>query len=120
MANHLGWARVRPSSNGSLRRGAWYQVVSDDGSAVVIKVGERGVSVPREHLQIRRHCPEHFSVVVRSPGDHNPVRGTPEDLGLKYAVCPSSHTRVRLADDAPYLVCPECGCRYAIDWGETC
>lgn len=120
MAKHLGWARVRPPSYGSLRRGAWYQVVSDDVSAVVVKVSERGVSVPRERLQIRQRRPEHFSVVVRSPDDPNPVRGTPKDLGLKYAVCPSSQTRVRLADDAPYLVCPECGCRYAIDWGETC
>ncbi len=119
----LGWARARPPGAGALRRGAWYRVVGDNGNgSVVVDLGPRGTAeVPRSQIQIRHHRPPYFSIVVRSPEDPNPVRGTPRDVGDRYAVCPHSHTRVPLnGDEKPYIDCPECGCRFAIAWHEAC
>ncbi len=118
----VGWARVRPPGAYSLRRGAWYPIIDDGGtdSEVVLYLGHRRVVIPRRNVQIRQDRPVCFSVVVRSPEDPNPVRGTPEDLGLSYAVCPLSHTRVRLPAHADLLECPTCGYQFPIAWDDVC
>ncbi len=121
VASAIGWARVRPKTGLRLRRGAWYPVLTDDRTKnVEIDVAEHAVAVPREQVQIRRHRPERFSVVVKSSDDPNRVKGTPEDLGLRYAVCPASHSRVRLSGHPNFLVCPDCGHRYPVAWDDEC
>ena len=123
MTAALGWARVRPPGGYKLRRGQWYAVVSDSGSPLVfLDVPQRrwNAGIPRNHLQIRRHPPERFAIVVRTSEDPNPMRGTPADLGLTYAVCPASGSRVRLAGRPEYLECPNCGHHSAIAWEEPC
>lgn len=118
---NLGWARVRPPGAHLLRRGAWYPVVNSNGRGLVIlNVGHRNIPVLRAALEIRRSRSDHFSVVMRRPGDPNPARGTPGDLGLTYAVCPCSSARVRLAGQPLQLVCPRCGNEHLVEWGESC
>ena len=116
-----GWARVKPPGAYMLRRGAWYAVVIDNRyHLVVLDVADRNVAVPRDRLHIRQHLPTKFSVVVQEPDAYNPVRGTPEDLGGMYAVCPSSRSRVRLAGHPVVLQCPVCGHREKVAWEEEC
>jgi hypothetical protein len=121
MKEPLGWARVRPPGAYSLRRGAWYPVVDDNQSTeVVIALPIRTVVIPRGHLQIRRHRPERFSVVVREADDPNPRRGQLNDLGTIYAVCPSFGCRVRLSGHPDEMLCPECGRQFPIAWDDMC
>ena len=117
----LGWARVKPPGAYMLRRGAWYPVVIDNRyHLVVLGVAERHIAVPRDRLQIRQHLPAHFSVVVRESEDPNPVKGTAADLGLTYAVCPTSRDRLRLAGHPSELQCPVCGHREQVAWEDAC
>ncbi len=131
MKDPIGWARVKgPAEVGvtsldgeaaTLRRGAWYPVVSDDASpTVVLDISREEKAIPRESLQIRRHQSERFSVVARDPADPNPVRGTPADLGPTYAVCPTTRFRVRLTEHADSLECPRCGNGHLVAWDQLC
>ena len=117
----LGWGRVVPPGGFGLRRGAWNRIMEDEGQErVVIDIVRAVIEVPRKLLEIRRHLPARFSVVVRTFGEANPVRGTPLDLGLVYAVCPLSRSRVRLADHPAEVQCPECGHHYSVAWEREC
>ncbi len=116
-----GWARVRPPGIDGLRRGAWYPVVDDSApDSVVLDVRGEKITVPRLRVHIRRLKPERCGVVVRAPDDYNPARGTPEDLGSRYAVCPQCHARVGLTGQPEYVDCTGCRCRFAVAWEETC
>jgi hypothetical protein len=118
----VGWARVKPPGAYSLRRGAWYPVLENngDGSEVVLDLSHRIVVIPCRNLQIRGDHPTCFSVVIKRPEDPNPARGTAQDLGLEYAVCPLSHTRVRLSGHPEFLECPKCGYEFPVAWDEHC
>lgn len=120
MQTRLGWARVRNQGAGSLRRGAWYPVVQDVPNRVVIAAGPRNVAVHREFVQLRQDLPSAFSVVTRRVEDPNPARGTTDDLGQTYAVCPWSRSRVRLDGRPDHLECPDCGHRGLVTWEEPC
>ncbi len=117
-----GWARVKPPGAYSLRRGAWYPILENNGdeAEIVLDLRYRTVVIPRVNIDVRTERPTCFSVVVREPHDPNPVKGTPQDLGLSYAVCPLSHTRVRLSGHPEVLECPECGYQYPIEWDDLC
>ena len=118
----VGWARVKPPGAYSLRRGAWYPILENplDEGEIVLDLRNRKVVIPKLNLEIRYKRPISFSVVVKDPDDPNPVRGTTQDLGLQYAVCPLSHTRVRLPGHPDFLECPECGYQFPIDWDDRC
>ncbi len=117
----LGWCRVLPPGGFGLRRGAWNRIIEDGGSEkIVIDIVRAVVEVPRNLLEIRRHLPARFSVVVRDSDDPNPVKGTPLDLGPVYAVCPLSRSRVRLAGRQDEVQCPACGHRYSVAWEKEC
>lgn len=121
MRSSIGWARVVRDGVYPLRRGAWYPVVNDKAlRLVIVDVGRKNVAVPRERLMVRRHRPEHWSLVLRRPNDANPVRGTGQDLGSLYAVCPISRTRVRVQGRPVLLGCPDCGHRADLDWEDLC
>ncbi len=121
MKQPLGWARVKPNGAHLMRRGAWYPVVNDNAATlVVLDVARQNIAVPRDLLDLRRHRPERFSVVVKEISDPNPVRGTVSDLGLTYAVCPLSRSRIRLNGHPDELECPDCGYRHQVAWEERC
>ncbi len=113
------------------RRGAWYPVVDtihseastgpdNDCTLYVLDIGKWRLAVPANTLEVREALPGQFSVVVRSPTDPNPVRGTPTDLGNTYAVCPQSRCRVSLIGHPEKLKCPCCGEEHSVAWEEAC
>ena len=117
MKKTRGWARAKPAGAHIMRLGAWYQIVDErNPSLIVLDIARRTVPVPRDLVEITREAPVQFSVVYRSLDDHNPARGTPGDVGLTYAVCPSSSTRVPLAGQPEHLECPSCGQLHPVDW----
>ncbi len=125
-----GWARLRrpadaPGQDGDgtrpLRRGGWYAVLnSDTTSRAVFTVAGQLISIPSRLLEFRRHRPERFAVVVRDDDDANPAKGTSEDLGRVYAVCPEGCHRVRLEGHPDDLSCEVCGIEARIAWGPAC
>ena len=142
MTDMIGWARLSaPDASASQswpalvppvsRRGAWYPVVGrvhpetaagpdGDRTLYVLDIGAWRLAVPANILEVRETLPGQFSVVVRSPTDPNPVRGTPADLGTTYAVCPRFRCRVRLIGHPEKLECPCCGEEHPVAWEEAC
>ena len=142
MPDIIGWARLSaPDASASQawpalvppvsRRGAWYPVVDrvhtetaagpdGDRTLYVLDIGPWRLAVPANILEVRESLPDQFSVVVRSPTDPNPVRGTPTDLGNTYAVCPQTRCRVRLIGHPEKLECPCCGEEHPVAWEEAC
>jgi hypothetical protein len=117
----FGWARVRPPGAHYLRRGAWYPVVNDSAtSLVVLDVARRNVAVSRGSVELRRDVPDTFSVVIRSPEDPKPGRINGKYLGLTYAVCPRTRARVGFEGRPDTLECPVCGGSHAVDWEVIC
>ena len=117
MKKFRGWARAKPAGAHIMRLGAWYPIVDErNPSLIVLDIARRNVPVPSDFVEITREAPQQFSVVHRSPEDHNPARGTPDDVGYIYAVCPSSGTRVRLTGEPDHLECPSCGELHRVDW----
>jgi len=124
---HAKWARIRAPGATVLRRGAWYPVLlTGYSNRVVLDAGSREVALHRDLVDLRADRPARFSVVARTETDRNPVRGTPQDVGLTYAVCPISGTRIRLSragtgSHRPDTIeCPDCGFRGPADWDHPC
>ncbi len=120
----VGWARLwtiaNPRHAAGLRRGAWYPVVEDQlASNVTVEVGPRAVPVARHLLEFRRHQPDRFTVVYRPRGEHNPVAGTPRDVGDPYAVCPNCAERQPLGARWEQLECLACRHSGVVAWWET-
>ena len=116
------WARTRPVGVPSMRRGAWYPAMPlPNKERISVDVGIRTLFVHRELVELKRSEPGGFSVVRRSLNDPNPARGTLSDMGLTYAVCPKSGTRVRLVNEVDgRLTCPDCGYEDSVRWEEIC
>ncbi|HUL50239.1 MAG TPA: hypothetical protein VLT79_09525 [Gemmatimonadales bacterium] len=108
------WARVRGDVNCSVRRGAWYQVVRLMPDAVVLEVGQRSVSVPRELLQILPLRPNRWSVVQR-PYD---AVDLPIKWGSRYGVCSVCQHRMPLESQQKTLSCSRCGSTAEVAWRE--
>jgi hypothetical protein len=123
MAGTTIWARTYPAGAGPLRRGAWYPAIQEgngEDNEVLVDVGARRIAIHTQMVELRPTIPSGFSVVERSPADPNPARGTPDDLGHVYAVCPVSRTRVRLGTNDDVLTCPDCGYEGVVTWGQRC
>ena len=117
MRKTSGWATAKPAGAHIMRLGAWYKIVDERSpTLVVLDIARRNVPVPRDLVEISREAPQRFRVVYRSIEDHNPARGTPEDVGPTYAVCPSSGARVSLTGCPEHLECPACGQQHPVDW----
>jgi hypothetical protein len=108
------WARVRGDVNCRVRRGAWYQVAQLTTDVVVLRAGDRSVSVPRELMQIALVRPRSWSV-VRRPYDAVDV---PRQWGSRYGVCPGCQHRMPLDHDQAEAHCERCGASGAIAWRE--
>lgn len=115
------WARLWAIAGAPrLRSGAWYQVIkNDEPETVDLEVAGQTITVPRELVEIRTDRPHRFTVVYRAIDGANPVEGTSEDLGTRYAVCPYSGSRIRLFGHPESVECRECGYRGLVAWWET-
>ena len=120
----LAWARVfpaakRPETDPVVRLGVWYPVMSRDTNRVVLEVNGQQIDLPDYVLEIRPKRPEKFTVVYRTKADPNPARGTRQDLGRVYAVCPACGSRQRLYGQPDNLACETCDHRGVVAWWET-
>lgn len=116
------WARVRKTGAHGLRRGAWYPVVNDARTdLVVLDVNKKNIPVPRDLLEVRDGRPALWSVVEWQTQQRGASRAAKANAGPVYAVCPSCKTRSRLEpQDAQEMVCPKCGGDFGVDWATSC
>ena len=114
------WATARPFARPMPRRGAWYPVVGEtSGDRAVIEIHGRRVAIARRYLEIRPKRPLSFTAVTRGTNEPNPARGTADDLGQTYAVCPECGCRNRVLPNAPALTCSACRHRGEVAWWES-
>ena len=117
MKKDRSWAQAKIGGTHLMRSGAWYQVVNDnDPTIVVLDVARRNVAIPRNSLEIIQARPDQFSVVVPAPGSPKGERGILDYMGVPYAVCPNSATRVHFSGRPEQLECPQCGHRGKVNW----
>ena len=116
------WARVRNAGVYGLRRGAWYAVVAEGSSdMIVLNVSTRNVPVPRDQVDLREQQPSEWSVVQWDPSERGAQRASEIGFGLMYAVCPSCRSRARIdAAEPETMVCPECGGEFQVEWASRC
>ncbi len=119
----LGWGRVfaaaRLSQAPETRRGAWYRVVSEGRSRIVLEVRGHRVDLAKGAVEVRPHRPDKFTVVYRAADEPTPAHGRAGDLGRVYAVCPNCARRTRLFGEPKTLDCPEYHHQGVIAWWET-
>jgi DNA-directed RNA polymerase subunit RPC12/RpoP len=122
-AKPVGWGRVwpvsRPEADPMPRHGAWYPVVNRGETRVVLDAHGQRVALPVEQVEVRDKRPDRFTVVYRVSNQPNPARGTRQDLGRVYAVCPSCTARSRLIGQPEETQCRSCGHRGVVAWWET-
>jgi hypothetical protein len=112
---------VRRSGTHGLRRGAWYSVVADPPSGLVIlNVRMNNVPVLRAHVELSDSPPDRWSVVQWDEKQRGAERASQENDGLLYAVCPSCSARAKPAPETRRLSCPECGGEFPVDWEHPC
>ena len=124
MSETQGWARpwaiARPFSKPTPRAGAWYPVIGEAaGQRIVLQIRGRKVAVLKRLVEVRAERPSRFTVVYKSPYERNPARGTAEDLGRRYAVCPSCGARLPIFHDPTMLICGICSHRGEVAYWET-
>ena len=109
------WARVRARTNCTLRRGAWYRVISLTAVEAVLEVNGRPLSVPRPLLQVLPIRPRMWSVVSRLRGAVAPPAG----WGARYGVCPRCAARAPLHERQVTMRCPGCDFAFLIAWSDS-
>lgn len=122
-AKPLGWGRVFPAARLSTapetRRGAWYRVLSEGRSRIVLEVRGKRVDLSKGAVEVRPSLPDKFTVVYRAADEPTPPRKSAGALGRVYAVCPQCARRTRLFGEPRTLQCKECGHEGEIAWWET-
>jgi hypothetical protein len=87
----------------TLRRGAWYSVLSAGPEEAVLLVRDKPVILPRSHLEIVSTRPNKWTVVPRESGE-------------AYAVCPNCAERVTLLRPlSASLACARCKGVFSVD-----
>jgi len=114
------WARVTQAEAFGLRRGAWYPVVSNSSSLVLLDVNKANRPVNRLSLEFTDQKPSKWSVVQRQPTAFAARRAIEKALGAVYAVCPSCRARCLLEFAVSELTCEECGRTAEVDWEHPC
>ncbi len=117
----MKWARVSKDEAHGLRRGAWYTVVGDaESELVLLDVNKSNRPVNRSSLDFADEQPTKWSVVRRNPEDHAALRASTAKLGPVYGVCPLCRARVAIAPDASEAHCPRCKEVSEVDWDNPC
>ena len=115
------WARVYRSETYGLRRGAWYPVVREsDSTVIILDVNKENRLVNREGLEIRETKPEVWSIVRRSPDQEAAQRASDASLGPVYGVCPECQNRILMTTRPESYTCPKCGIEHDVDWDHPC
>jgi len=114
------WAIAKPFPVLSPRAGAWYPVVAEaDQDRVVLEIRGKRVAVRRHLVEIREKRPDKFTVVNRPKSGEDPPPGTDENLGRRYAVCPSCNARVPLWGEPTIMTCGTCHHKGEVAYWET-
>ena len=117
----MRWARVAKEEAHGMRRGAWYAVVGDAESMLVLLVVNRSNRpVNRSSLEFTEEKPTKWSVVQRDAEDEAALRASTAHLGPVYAVCPLCRERVSISPEASEASCPRCKELSEIDWDHPC
>lgn len=82
---------------------------------MALKTKAGRVIVDVHQVETRDEPPTRFTIVRLSKTEPNPARGTPDNLGLRYAVCPSCTARVRLIGNPVNLTCSDCSHRGGVE-----
>lgn len=115
------WARAKQSGAHGLRRGAWYLVVNETSSLVVLEVRKENVPVPASMVDIRDAKPDAWSVVEWDAHQLGAARASEQNLGLTYAVCANCGERQAIEPpDAGRMTCESCGREAVLDRAHPC
>jgi len=107
----LSWARVKTDLHLGLRRGAWYRVIRETGSQVILDVDHQPATILREYLEFASVRPDRWTIVER-PSD---VAGAAAGWGQSYGVCPHCTHRAPLVHPVVEARCSKCGGTFLID-----
>ena len=115
------WARCNAPGAGSMRRGAWYEVVREiDDDYIVLQVYRQLFTVRRDQVTVKPKKPQSWSVVERpGPFGPPPVEGFTQEI-ITYGVCPNCCDRRLITDDREELMCVGCHKTYPVDRSEPC
>ena len=117
----MKWARVAKEEAHGMRRGAWYAVVGDGKSKLVLlDVNRSNRPVNRSSLEFTDEKPHKWSVVQRDAEDQAAVRASSAELGPVYGVCPLCRARVSIVPEANEASCPRCEEVSEVDWDHPC
>jgi len=111
----LSWARVKTDLHLGLRRGAWYRVIRETGSQVILDVDHQPATILREYLEFASVRPDRWTIVER-PSD---VAGAAAGWGQSYGVCPHCTHRASLVHPVVEARCSKCGGTFLIDWSTS-
>lgn len=117
----MRYARVSQEEAHGLRRGAWYAVVGDgESDLVLLDVNKSNRPVSSSSLDFADEKPTKWSVVRRDPEEHAALRASSVKLGPVYGVCPLCRARVAIAPNAAEAHCPRCKEVSEVDWDNPC
>ncbi len=117
----MKWARVAKEEAHGMRRGAWYAVVGDaESKLVLLDVNRSNRPVNRSSLEFTEEKPSKWSVVQRSAEEQAALRASTAELGPVYGVCPLCRARVSIVPDASETRCPRCKEVSEVDWDNPC
>ena len=117
----MKWARVAKEEAHGMRRGAWYAVVGDaESMLVLLDVNRSNRPVTRSSLEFTEEKPTKWSVVQRNADEQAALRASTAELGPVYGVCPLCRARVSIVPDASETRCPRCKEVSEVDWDNPC
>lgn len=115
------WARVKRAGAHGIRRGAWYAVLNENKSnIVVLDVSKKAVPIDRSMLDFTTQKPRKWSVVQLDPQKDAAELAGEAGLGPLYGVCPNCAGRANLKEEDTQLTCPVCQLLFEIDWSLRC
>jgi hypothetical protein len=115
------WARVKRAGAHGLRRGAWYSVLNESKSSIVVlDVNKKAVPLDRSMLDFTTEKPRKWSVVQLDPQKDAAELAGEAGLGPLYGVCPNCSGRVNLKKEDTQVTCRVCQLLFEIDWSTTC
>jgi len=115
------WARVKRAGAHGLRRGAWYVVLNENKTnIVVLDVSKKAIPIDRSLLDFTAQKPRKWSVVQLDPQKDATELAGEAGLGPLYGVCPNCAGRANLKPEDTQLTCRVCQLLFEIDWSVTC